>query len=85
MQNWSQAGTIGISSATSPVDRDEVRAVHGRASGRPKPNKEALIAPTLPIDRVFTGPKGHVVLDGGYPTTARLIMASGRRGVLSRT
>src|SRR6187455_2235413 len=25
---------------------------------------------------LITGPEGHVVLDGGYPTTARLIMAS---------
>ena len=25
---------------------------------------------------LITGPAGHVVLDGGYPTTARLIMAS---------
>ena len=25
---------------------------------------------------LLTGPEGHVVLDGGYPTTARLIMAS---------
>ena len=25
---------------------------------------------------LVTGPEGHVVLDGGYPTTARLIMAS---------
>src|SRR5262245_21378528 len=25
---------------------------------------------------LITGPDGHVVLDGGYPTTARLIMAS---------
>src|SRR6187455_1862881 len=25
---------------------------------------------------LITGPEGHVVLDAGYPTTARLIMAS---------
>jgi metallo-beta-lactamase class B len=25
---------------------------------------------------LITGPEGHVVIDGGYPTTARLIMAS---------
>ena len=25
---------------------------------------------------LITGPEGHVVLDGGYATTARLIMAS---------
>src|SRR5262245_65246988 len=25
---------------------------------------------------LITGPEGHVVLDGGYPSTARLIMAS---------
>src|SRR5262245_46991062 len=25
---------------------------------------------------LIAGPEGHVVLDGGYPTTARLIMAS---------
>jgi metallo-beta-lactamase class B len=25
---------------------------------------------------LITGPEGHIVLDGGYPTTARLIMAS---------
>jgi metallo-beta-lactamase class B len=25
---------------------------------------------------LITGPEGHVVLDGGYPTTARMIMAS---------
>ena len=25
---------------------------------------------------LLTGPEGHVVIDGGYPTTARLIMAS---------
>src|SRR4029453_19146049 len=25
---------------------------------------------------LITGPEGHIVLDAGYPTTARLIMAS---------
>src|SRR5262245_19981136 len=25
---------------------------------------------------LITGPEGHIVLDGGYPTTARLIMSS---------
>ena len=32
---------------------------------------------------LITGPEGHVVLDGGYPTTARLIIASASRGSAS--